>query len=208
MRWTETYKLLEPFLLLLATAILTGYLAPKITQRWQKHQKALELKTTLVSEINENVLHIVMAIQFAEMGAHSQTQEEFDEAYSNWEVKRAKIGATLRSYFPRTKLVKDWDEFSEIVVQFYALTGMVDRQEQVNKLKEYFDKYFDPNAVSWETLANFDFEKGRVDFEKGRESGDLQQFMQAWDSLRKLVIERKDTLVQGILATRMVFFGS
>jgi hypothetical protein len=203
-QWTQTYKLLEPFLLLIATAILTGYLAPKITQRWQNHQKALELKTSFVSEINENVLQIVMATQYAELRAASQTQEDFDKAYSTWEVQKAIIGATLRSYFPQTSLGKDWDEFSEVVTEFYALTGTSDpgfREKRLKGLKEYFGKYFDTNAVSWETLANLGL-KASDDLYK------FQDFMRAWHSLRKLVLKRKDALVQSILADRIAFFDS
>ena len=79
----EVYKMLQPFLLLITTAPISHYLIPKITRRWQDHQKELELKSGFVSEISESVLGIVLAVQCAESSAASQTQEQYDTAYRN-----------------------------------------------------------------------------------------------------------------------------
>ena len=132
----EIYKVLQPFLLLIATAIISHYLIPKITRRWQDHQKELELKTGFVSEISESVLGIVMAVQFAEGGAKSQTQEQFDEAYRDWEIKKAIIGSKIRGYFPQTTLGPDWDDFADIVSEVYALSGTTDEEFRNNRLEK------------------------------------------------------------------------
>ena len=198
MQWTETYKILQPFLLLIATALISNYLIPKITRRWQDHQKELELKTGFVSEISEIVVGIIMAVQFAEVGAASQTQEQFDQAYRTWEVKKAIIGSKIRGYFPNTTLGKDWDEFSEIVSEVYALSGTTDevfRQERLDRLKEYFGT----DAADWQSLVNLELKTSGFH--------NFQTFYRAWFSLRKQVLERKDALVQRILDSRIVFFG-
>jgi hypothetical protein len=88
---------------LIATALISNFLVPAITRRWQDHQKELELKTGFVSEISESVLDILLAIQFAEVAAGSQTQEQYNEAYRNWEKRKAVIGAKLRAYFPKNR---------------------------------------------------------------------------------------------------------
>ncbi len=194
----EVYKILQPFLLLIATALISHYLIPKITRRWQDHQKELELKTGFVSEISESVLGIVMAVQFAEVGAASQTQEQYDTAYRNWEVNKAIIGSKIRGYFPHTTLGTDWDEFSEIVSEVYALSGTSDetfRTERLDRLK----KYFATDAVDWESLANLKLKHGGFH--------EFQTFYRAWFSLRKQVLERKDELVQRILDSGIAFFG-
>lgn len=197
MQWIELYRILQPFLLLMATALISNYLIPKITRRWQDHQKELELKTGFVSEISEIVLGIVMAVQFAEVGAASQTQEQFDQAYRTWEVKKAIVGSKIRGYFPNTTLGKDWDEFSEIVSEVYALSGTTDevfREERLSRLKDYFGT----DAADWQSLENLELKTGGFQ--------DFQKFYRAWFSLRKNILERKDALVQRVLDSRIAFF--
>ena len=73
----EVYQILKhPVFLLLMTALVSSYLIPKITKRWQDHQKEMELKTNFVSEISESVVSMVTAVQFAELQAVSQTPEK------------------------------------------------------------------------------------------------------------------------------------
>ena len=194
----EVYRLLQPFLLLIATVVISRYLIPKITRRWQDHQKELELKTGFVSEISESVLGIVMAVQLAEVRASSQTQQQYDKAYTDWEVKRAIIGSKIRGYFPHTTLGPDWDEFSEIVTEVYTLSGTSDekfRKERLNRLKEYFCT----DLIDWQSLLDLQL--------KATGFHELQTFYKAWFSLRKQVLERKDELVQRILDSSIAFFS-
>jgi hypothetical protein len=197
MQWIELHKSLQPYLLLIATALISNFLVPAITRRWQDHQKELELKTGFVSEISESVMDILLAIQFAEVVARSQTQEQYDEAYRTWEKRKAVIGAKLRAYFPRTDLGPSWDQFGDIVSEVYALSGTSEpgeRAEQLSKLKQYFGT----DAVDWQALANLELKKG-----------DLHQyhnFSRAWFSLRQRVLQRKDALIQRILDSKIVFF--
>lgn len=86
---TELYEILcHPLLLLFVTAFISQYLIPHITRRWQDHQKEIELKIGFVSEISESVLNIVIATQFAELKAKSQSQGDFDRGFRDWEIQR------------------------------------------------------------------------------------------------------------------------
>ena len=113
----------HPLVTLLAGAILTGLVVPRITRQWQLRQKRLEVKTALVAELSELVMRFLMAIQFVRVGAASFSQEAFDEAYRDWEVGSAVFGTRLQAYLPTADLPAEWSRFSESVTDFYALAG-------------------------------------------------------------------------------------
>jgi hypothetical protein len=143
-----------------------------------------------VSEISESVVSIIMAVQFAEVGAASQTQGKYDEAYQNWEIKRAVIGSKIRGYFPNTKIGTDWDKFSEIVSEVYALSGTTDdnfRKERVDKIRNHFPK----SKVDWDTLLHLDLKKGGFQL--------FQKFLKSWFVLKEQLLIEKDELIQRIL---------
>jgi len=111
-------------MVLLVGALISGVLIPAFTRRRHRHQKALEIKTQLVSDSSKSIMRIVVATQFARLGARSQSQDDFDRAYRDWEVESAVIGTTLVAYFPDTTIPADWVALSELVTGFYALEGI------------------------------------------------------------------------------------
>lgn len=195
---SDIYELLRhPLLLLVVTALISQYLIPHITSRWQNHQKEIELKIGLVSQISESVLNIVMATQFAELGSKSQSQEDFDRAFRAWEIQRAVIGSKIRGYFPEMELAKKWDDFSEIVTEIYALSGTTDltfREERLYTIRSYFHK----SNVDWNTLKNIEMKSGGFQ--------DFQKFMKAWFKLKEVLLERQGELVQQILNSSVAMF--
>jgi hypothetical protein len=114
----------HPLIVLLVGALISGLLIPAFTRRWQNYQKALEIKTQLVSDLSKSIMGIVMATQFAHIGAKSQKQADFDQAYRDWEIESAVIGTKLQAYFPDTTIPTEWTAFSELVTDFYALEGI------------------------------------------------------------------------------------
>src|SRR6185436_9388091 len=122
----------HPLFILLVGAVISGLLIPTINRRRQDHQKALEIKTELVTEISESVVQIVMSTQFVHLGAQSLTQTEFDQAYRDWEIKSAVIHTKLEAYFGDGAIPEEWCKFTEIVTEFYALEGVgTDRKAQM-----------------------------------------------------------------------------
>ena len=187
----ETFKATVPLLAVLLTAALSGYVVPRITRRWQDHQKELELKTSLVELISDAVLQFILAMQFAERKV--STQEAFDEAYRRWEVQRAVLAGKLRVYFRDPTLVQDFESFCDAVSDFYALAGISHsgyRAKQIDKLKSYFGEA----ATDWRRLA--DQEERRTDF--------FNWFF-AWWQLRQQVLLRKDAVISNMLATPIDF---
>jgi len=167
---------------------------PRITRRWQDHQKELEIKTSLVEAVSDEVLQFVLAMQFAERKA--STQEAFDEAYRRWEVQRAVLTGKLRVYFRDPTIAQEFESFSDAVSDFYALAGISHpeyRTQQIQKLKSYFGNA----ATNWERLA--DQEERRADF--------FNWFFAWWD-LRQQVLLRKDEVVRKLLAAPIYFLRS
>jgi hypothetical protein len=190
----ETFKAIVPLLAVLLTAVLSGYVVPRITRSWQDHQKELEMKTSLVEEVSDAVLQFIIAMQFAERKV--STQEAFDEAYRRWEVKRAVLIGKLRVYFRDPTIAQEFESFSDAVSDFYALTGIYHpeyRARQIEKLKSYFGNA----ATNWERLS--DQEERRDDF--------FNWFFAWWD-LRQQVLLRKDMIIRKLLAAPIDFLRS
>lgn len=131
----------HPLLLLLVGAAISSVLLPWLTHQWQNHEKELEIKSILVQDINETVTDFVVAVQLAEVGAKSQTQEEFDKAYVDWEVKKRQLASRIRVYFPNSGIADDWDRYSKVVTDFYVLSGVYNESARTNMLRN-FTEYF------------------------------------------------------------------
>ena len=161
----------HPLTVLLLGALISGLLIPAFTRRWQNHQKALEIKTELVSDLSKSIMGMVMATQFAHVGAKSQKQADFDQAYRDWEIASAVIGTKLQAYFPDTTIPTEWTAFSALVTAFYALEG-----------------------IGADERSRFADDLAR---RLGVSSG--YQGAQDWLALKNGILERKSALIQQVL---------
>lgn len=183
----------NPMLILIVGALVTGLLVPYITNQWQNHQKELELKTDLVAEISDVVTRMILAIQFAEVGATSFTQEDYDKSYSNFLVSSAIIGSKIRSYFPDTQLGKEWDTNSKIIEDLYALSGITNETRRLELLQK-INTYLSTDSAP--------IELGLLVF-KGNTPEEQLQWQTNWGKLRDKTLERKDNIIQAILKNRI-----
>ena len=185
----------HPLFLILATGLVSGLLIPRLTQRWQDHQKAIETRTRFSSEVTESVVKIVLAVQMAERGAISP--ESYDEAYHEWEVKRATLGSELRGHFQDGQLAMDWMAFSEEVMQLYILSGTFSepyRTIVLDKLR----KAFPDEEIDWKSLHDFQLKQ------QGNDA--FQTFFNAWWQVREAILVRAGDLTKRILEARTSSF--
>jgi hypothetical protein len=196
----EIFKSVVPLLVVLLTAVLSGLVVPRITTHWQDHEKELQLKTSLVDGINESILQIVIAVQFAEHAfagmPGSFDQAKFDDAYQKWEVQRAVLGGKLKAYFGDRKIPEDFERLVEAISEVYALSGTANpkfRLERINRLKVYFGD----QATDWELLA--DLQKRKTEF---------IVWFAAWWKLRVELLARKDVFVRELLRAPVEFLHS
>jgi hypothetical protein len=171
----------HPLTVLLVGALISGLLIPAFTRRWQNHQKALEIKTQLVSELSKSIMEIIMAIQFAHIDAKSQKQADFDKAYRDWEIESAVVGTKLQAYFPDTIIPTEWTTFSELVTDFYALEGV-----GLNERSTF-------TAVIARKL--------------GAPTDLKHQDPEDWLALKNRILERKSALIQQVLQAKVSVLG-
>jgi hypothetical protein len=175
----------HPMVLLLTGAVLTGFLLPMIARVSQDRQKELEIKVGLVSELSETIMKIIMAVQFAQHVIKqpipfdiSKEQENLNNAYRDWEIESAIIGTKLKAYFLKSKIPDDWETFSEIIKNAYALQGRV--------------------AGGFDTMALVNLQ----------ELMGLKNEHPQWESLRDMIMERKSMLIQAILKEKTIIANS
>jgi hypothetical protein len=189
----DIFKAVVPLLVVLLTAAVSGLLVPGITRHWQDYEKELQLKAGLVDGINEAVMSILLAVQFAEHGSISQ--EKLDDAYQKWEVQRAMLSGKLKAYFADTQIADKFDRLTEEIGEVYALSGTTDTQfrfERIDRLKSYFGA----QITDWNLVA--DLKKHETEF---------LAWYAAWWKLRTEIVSRKDALVRELLTARGGFFS-
>ncbi len=114
----------HPLVILLAGTFASGWLVPRITRRWQDQRRGLEVQAELVERVTSAVTAIFIATQFAQVGARSQTQEDFDKAYRSWEDEKAVLTALLKAYFRNDALDVQWLTCRALATAYYVQLGI------------------------------------------------------------------------------------
>ena len=126
----------HPLVLLLVTAAVSGLLVPQLTQQWQEQQQQVAVRRDFAARVSRTVGEIFIATQLAQVGAVSQSQEEFDAAYVRWEVESSVLGAELRAYYPDESLHDAWHRCAELATAYYTQLGIVDDAQR----RQYLDE--------------------------------------------------------------------
>jgi hypothetical protein len=185
----------NPLLVTVVAALLGGWLIPQITRKWQNHEKTLEIKTGLVSQMSKSVSSAVMTGRFISTGLvrgasadPNADQKAWNDGYREWATSSASIGAKLEAYFAGSDLGSEWRSFANVVTDYFQLSANVNatRSDQVREIFEYTEL---PNGLRLTA-------KGR-DVLATSNSG--AQFDRAYAELGRAILERRDDLVHGVL---------
>ena len=139
--------LAHPFVIAVVIALLGNFLIPNFTRKWQDHQKALEIKTGLVSDMGESISDAVMSGRFISAGLVSRSssdpradQRAFNDGYRAWTTSNASIGAKIQAYFGND-LGSQWRSFANRVTDYFQLSATPGsgRKEQVQEILTYPD---------------------------------------------------------------------
>jgi len=120
----------HPLVILIVGAMISSLLIPRITKRWQDHQKELEIKINLITKISEVIMKEVMSVQFMEIEIkHSDVKskdfikkfESTNDDYKQLEIESAIIGSQLIAYFHNDNdIIQTWNKLVENLRRFYA----------------------------------------------------------------------------------------
>jgi hypothetical protein len=121
--------------------IFTGLLIPRLTQTWQGHQKELEVKTALVTQIRKSVSDFLISARLVEVHSPSIAPADFHNANRNWSEVSADIESELMAYFPTDAYSAEWHNYTVILEKFYFLSAVnipgPIRKAPINSIQEY-----------------------------------------------------------------------
>ena len=224
----------HPFVLLIIGAGISGLLIPPITNQWQNHQKELELKTDLASQISKAVANIIIASRLIQIPTFAYSNPSYANTVEQWEESKASIGSQIEAYFSDKQLKQKWDNLSSAITEFSNLNAALSPNQpdyapklcarigHVLNLHVHLDHAnpinINPNDLKiygCQDLSNQqEFEKHypspynidwRVLIYKDKYSS--AAYFRNWLTLEKELQDQKDNLVHDILNAHISVFG-
>lgn len=140
----------HPAVVLGSTIIVTVFMIPYFTNKWQKHQKGLEIKVDLLQRISKNVMEIMTLIESLSE-PYDDDKLELDKEIRKFKVDNKAIGTELEGYYPSKDPIKKdssepdenmrvaWDKLRRDILVYYekcekyAKENCNDEAEQQNK---------------------------------------------------------------------------
>lgn len=126
------HLLSHPLVLLLLGAAISAVIVPMLTQRWQDHQRALDIQTSLVADMTEasetyrEALAVDELIVRYPQGRGTPASRAARRAISDltrtgaaWQVRWAVITSRLRAYYPGAPIVHRWARLSAALASLY-----------------------------------------------------------------------------------------
>ncbi len=108
--------------------------------------KGIETRTRFASEITETVVRFLLEVQLSER--RSTNQERYDQAYLEWEVRRAMLESELRGRLVDLGIAADWVSLAEAVTGLYRLSGTTSEPYRSNVIEE-LKRLFGTNDSIW-----------------------------------------------------------
>lgn len=171
---------LYPLILLLVGAGLSGLLFPFFTNRWQIHQKGLEIKIDLAGRMSQTVMGMITMIEFILTSALDFTGDsrkplddlnkgELDKEYRKLRADGAAIWAELYSYFPNHEDIGNkWHDLIEEIGSCYRQAKKISE-----KAKSNGNEAISEGAKLHREKAKSDVEDMKIQFEEKTRKGFL-----------------------------------
>jgi hypothetical protein len=199
----DTSKILShPLTIATATALFSLVLVPLFTERWQDHQRELDIKAKLITEMTSVMAEPIADSRIRSRGASvGPEMPSYSQTLRNIDVKQAEISALLEIYFPdQPELSRDWDAFARALNYCVRLTAadLPDRKiPHLDVVRGYVEQSHVPLNINWQVLGNAKWNEGfGPDFE------------QAYESLTQWMLQQGNRIVQRVLASKVRLAGS
>jgi hypothetical protein len=93
------------------------------TQRWQDHQRALDVQTALVSDMTAAATSYALDINYDHIKLSSYRteaerrawSEKLESTYRRWQLKRNVIRSRLLAYYGEGSVLASWDRLSVLL---------------------------------------------------------------------------------------------
>jgi hypothetical protein len=175
----------HPFVILAATAIISGLLVPFITQQWRDQGRKADLKAQLIADGGKNVATILAAAQFWEFGGESTDPKEISAAVQAWEIEHVVISSKIRAYLIDPSLGPDWDRLSIMLRAAYGAGA--DNPRRTGRLA-MLRQYLEGSDINWNALDH-----GYSD------TAQFADYNRAWFQLREALLNRYAEIAKRIL---------
>lgn len=216
---SKWYQWLEhPLVILVVGAIITSFLFPYLTRGWQDHQRGLELKASLIDQINASMEGALAELGSVELRDEYRALSKnamaldtlhnlFIQQFHNWNVQAETILSELDAYFSSYQNVRrDWQELSRAIGNLWYLAFLRDtkaRQLQVLGITIELDEICKLHLLDVNSYCmDLSFLKNLVPFSYGSFGDDIVEMNpKCWVQLVLTLRSIEDYLVQLILDT-------
>jgi hypothetical protein len=200
-----------------AAALLSGVLAlvvavagPMVARKWQNHERALEVRTTLATDMSQSFTMAVGAAQrvasgliYGPTGDREQNAAVVQAAYNaglgRWQIDGGRITAELSARFADEDIVHEWSLYRLAVTRFYRLSAVLpeyDRQYLIGYVRSYFQHVNE--ADGWAASAI----SGEVDWDVLQQTKGFSrslEYRRTYDQLSSTFLALGDAFVAEVL---------
>jgi hypothetical protein len=157
-----------------AIALVVAFVGPMVARTWQNHEKRLEVRTILATDMSRSFTMAVGAGQrvasgliYGPTGDRARNAAIVQAAYNaglgQWQIDGGRITAELSARFGDDRIVREWRSYRLAVTRFYRLSAVLpakDRRYLVGHVRSYFKHVATipsaapavPRHVSWHVL--------------------------------------------------------
>ena len=202
--------------LLGALVTVAGYfIVPTLTAKSQNHEKRLEVKTTLATDMSKSFTMAVGAGQRVASGLiygptgdrHKNAavvQGAYNAGLGRWQVDGGRIGAELAARYKKDPIIGEWRRYRLAITRFYHLSALVpgdERRSYVRGVQRYLERM---RGIPWSassvpgkrTFVNWNALKQVRGFMQSR------TFRQTYNQIATAFLSLGDAFVQETLSLR------
>jgi len=135
-------------------AVMVAVIGPMVARNSQNHEKALEVRTALATDMSKSFTMAVGSSQrvasgliYGPTGDREQNAAVVQAAYNTglgrWQIDGGRISAELSARYTGNAVVQDWKRYRYAVTRFYRLSAVLpghDRPYLITALRQYFDE--------------------------------------------------------------------
>jgi hypothetical protein len=194
-----------------AIAAVVALAGPTLARKWQNHEKTLEVRTTLATDMSKSFTMAVGAGQRVASGLiygptgdrhrnAAVVQAAYNTGLGQWQVDGGRITAELNARYAGSEIIHDWKVYRLAVTRFYRLSAALPGNQRrffVGYVRKY---YTNMQAMPWAASALPNVKaKEWTALEKSKKFRKSLAFRRSYDKVSSSFLSLGDAFVGEVL---------